>query len=107
MNYCRYCHMETNGDIPDDRANLFFEKFQVPNEIEITIERKGSILPEQMKASLKIEGDTDAIIINNRLCATVSFPVFAEDGELDDYNTKDFEVEINYCPMCGRKLSKK
>ena len=77
-NGCRYCRMETNGDIPDNHKSI---KTKIYNGIF---------------KSFSIEVD----IFNNMLCV---YPSAEWGGDPFLFSAK---APIKYCPMCGRKLER-
>ena len=75
MDGCKFCRMEKNGDIPKDRIDLFRMNLGKMFNYEIEV---------------------DGMIAHNALHIG---------PEIGHYSASGIEVPINYCPMCGRKLS--
>ena len=70
---CKYCSMEPNGDIPDDREDLF--------EIET--------------------GMLDSKVwLTGRICRSRLAIMLSGEHQQMLYR----EVEMNFCPVCGRQL---
>ena len=77
MNGCKYCRVEFDGDIPDDRKSLQIKNFMsiMGNKIDLL--------------AMITTGDTLA---------------FDPTSKALNYFGETKYIKINYCPMCGRKL---
>ena len=77
MSECKYCRVEPNGDIPDDRRSFWYKKilsiFGRNIELQLMITTGGNVEAELLDREGRTYSDTKII-------------------------------KINYCPMCGRKL---
>ena len=72
---CMYCDMTPDGDIPADRESLIYEEF---GEI---LGQKVAMIGDIFQGKFEIE--------------IAPFSVLSG---------KTIEIQIKYCPMCGRKL---
>ena len=77
MNGCKYCNIEPNGDIPDDRRSFWYKKilsiFGRNIDLQLMITTGGNVEAELLDREGRTYSDTKII-------------------------------KINYCPMCGRRL---
>ena len=88
---CNYCNFEQNGDIPEDREDLFNKDFYPQRIVDVVDDNR-----------------TVDIHIKVEVCCRESLQI-CKDGlywsmECDD-QIKEEVIKINYCPMCGRKLN--
>lgn len=92
---CKFCHFLENGDCPDDQKYLLDEivKFNKP----FGVDEEGISINGNLEIRVRIQANiwtpskalSIAISTSNEYCDFI-----------------DLEAPINYCPICGKKLSK-
>lgn len=92
---CEYCNWEANGDIPDDR------KMFISTTIKIPFQK--SISKDGFKCTFK---GKKAILFDVLISRKNGEPVLQLYGVDDETDTElEKHIKINYCPMCGRRLT--
>ena len=106
MNECKFCKFEENGDIPQDREDLF------DDEVNLSIKMKAKIC---FNIPCLSEEESATEVSNTDSILPIAINIGLQNGnELiaslyeTNYGVPFYEVvkDINYCPICGRKLTK-
>ena len=97
---CDFCKVESNGDRADDCKNLLDKDYDFPTKFEVN------------EGSLHMEVKSE---INYSVLLGLYPGFYKDDDHLwltiwrsdDDFDNGVNEgISINYCPMCGRKLTR-
>ena len=84
---CKYCAFEENGDLTDDHQDLIDSVFKTVNSEDKECAR--------LEIKSNIELSKKGIILLSGLQTDDSGGEYVLSGR----------IKINYCPMCGRKLT--
>ena len=111
MKECKYCNFEANGDIPEDRLDLIgaYDTIKLPVKTDIVINGSKTTVEETVEMSICVDVSrgikTNKPILDLCLWSNEMQEELATDKNPlgDIYHA---EIEINYCPVCGRKLNK-
>ena len=95
MPNCKYCTFESNGDFPDDHKEIIDRQ---PLKIEVSkhIKENGGLLNVSLVCNPSIYLDVG---VDQR--SNIYAYAYSDNMNLDVV----LKGKINYCPMCGRKLS--
>ena len=90
MSKCKFCNWEENGDVPEDRRDIMFIK-----DITIPIKQKNLVGKMYVTAQIAISKENKK--------QTLGLFIWDDENENEIFLC-DKQVEINFCPMCGKKL---
>ena len=111
MKECKYCNFATNGDIPEDRLDLIsaYDTIRLPVKTDVTINAFETTVEKTIEMSVDV-GIYNSLRTKSHVLSLLLWSnEMQEELETDANPNGDIyssEIEINYCPMCGRKLNK-
>ena len=99
MAKCKYCNVPIDGDIPNDHEYLIDWK-EEERDIDVTI----STGNQQAVIKDKVLYTVWADIYQNKIVTGVNEECLDGEGLREIKATKIYETNINFCPICGRRL---
>lgn len=99
MAKCKYCNTPIDGDIPKDHEYLIDWK-EEERDIDVTI----STGSQQAVIKDKVLYTVWADIYQNQIVTGVNEECLDGEGLRNIKDTKIYKTNINFCPICGRRL---
>lgn len=99
MAECKFCNTPIGGDIPNDHEYLIdFEETERNAEIIVSIGNQEVTFHEDMPYSVWAD------IMNNKIIVCVNEERIDCEGLRSIEAEKAYSIDINFCPICGRRL---